>query len=200
MKVVNMKALQSLLISISFAVLLFAGATNAATIDCSTVGCIGGIYTLDIASAGGSSYLATYTIDTTGSYDVAATMLNDIEFKVANDYSNVSVLSGPTGIVQDGPLGGHGCVGSNDSFICINVSPDLALGHVYTWEVAFDSSQILTETDWHLGARYSSGRHGNGWIISESPSPAVPEPTAALLFGVGMLTVGVATQRRGLVA
>ena len=102
-----------------------------------------------------------------------------------------------TGTPGAGPLGGMGPIGSNASFIDIALSPTLALGSVYEWKVSFDSTSLIDESEWHVGARYTSARHRNGWVISETGSSSpVPEPTSALLFGAGLLTVGVATRRR----
>lgn len=175
--------------------LLFAGSANAISIDCATAGCLGGSYTLDVVSNGGNSYTATYKIDTTGSYSVSATALNDAEFKVANNYTNIMLVSGPAGTTGAGPLGGRGPIGSNASFIDISLSPTLSLGNTYEWQVSFDSTSLLDDSEWHVGARYTSATHRNGWVISETSSP-VPEPTSALLFGAGLVTVGTLTRRR----
>jgi hypothetical protein len=179
----------------SIALLGTVGSAGAATIDCMDAGCLGGVYTLDITSVGGDSYLATYTIDTSGTFNVAATTLNDAEFKVANDYSNVSVLSGPSGVVRDGPLSGRGCVGSNETFLCVDLDPELEIGGVYSWEIQFDSTAILYESEWHIGARYTSPSHQTGWVISETGSSPVPEPTSALLLGAGLLAASAGIRR-----
>ena len=78
---------------------LFTSEGRALTIDCATAGCIGGIYTLNVTETAPNLYLATYTIDTSVPFSVGATTLVDINIKVANDYLNPTVLSGPTGIV-----------------------------------------------------------------------------------------------------
>ena len=186
--------------SIPFALVLCAlafftaGSASALTIDCATAGCLGGVYDLNVSSVGGDTYLATYSIDTSVDFSVGAEFLNEVEFKVANDYSNVSVLSGPSGILADGPLNGAGCGGTNGTFICFDADPNLSLGSTYTWSVQFDSSAILDESDWHVGARYTSSTHQRGWVISETSAP-IPEPGAAMLFAAGLFAV--ATRSRG---
>lgn len=189
--------IRSVLFSILFvaaSVTLGTGSASALTIDCATAGCIGGVYDLGVTSLGGDTYLATYSIDTSVDFDVPAEFLNEIEFKVANDYANVSVLSGPSGIVAAGPLNGRGCNGNNGTFVCFDVDPNLSLGSTYTWSVQFDSSAILDEADWHIGARYTNARHRQGWVISETAP--IPEPGAAMLFGAGLVAVHTASRKR----
>jgi hypothetical protein len=179
------------------AIVGFAGSANALTIDCADAGCIGGTYTLDIISTGLDTYAATYTIDTSGVFDVAATTLNDVEFKVSNDYSDIFLSSGPSGSVVGGPLSGNGCNGNNDTFICVDLTPDLSIGGVYVWDITFSSTALIDESDWHVGARYTAPDHQSGWVISESSGAApVPEPTAALLFGAGLLATGIGFRNR----
>jgi hypothetical protein len=179
------------------AVLGMTSASNAVTIDCDDVGCIGGSYTLELAEmAAPDSWMATYTIDTSGVFSVAATELLEIEFKVANAYTSPTLESGPAGMLAAGPLAGQGCKGGNNTtFICLELNDAQSVGGVYTWKFTFGAVDILSEDDWHLGARYASSDHRQGWLISESPAGAVPEPTAALLFGAGVFVVGMATRR-----
>jgi hypothetical protein len=184
-----------LALSSFLAVFGLSSTASAIYVDCATAGCFGGTYELDVISLGGDSYEATYTIDTSGDYSVLATTLTDVEFKVANNYANVMMTSGPTGTVQDGPLNGGGCNGNNGSFVCVDLSPDLELvGATYTWTITFDSTDLIGDDEWHVGARYTSPDHQRGWVISESAAP-VPEPTAALLFGAGLLVAGHAGRR-----
>ncbi|MCR9096885.1 MAG: hypothetical protein NXI30_21910 [bacterium] len=189
--------IRSILLStlvVAASVALGASSASALTIDCATADCLGGVYSLDVASLGGDTYLATYSVDTSVDYRVAAEFLNEIEFKVANDYTNVSVLSGPSGILAAGPLGGRGCNGNNGTFVCFDVDPNLSLGSTYTWSMQFDSTAILDESEWHVGARYTSTRHRRGWVISETAP--VPEPGAAMLFGAGVAVLHAASRKR----
>ena len=173
------------LIALAFATGI-ASEARALTIDCATAGCIGGIYTLDVAETAPNSFVATYTIDTTTAFDVRATHLVDINFKVATDYTDVTLLSGPSASLGGGPLSGGGCRGNNDSFICGDLTSSLERGRVYTWRIQFGATALIDE--WHVGARYVSPIHRRGWVISESGrSNPIPEPSAALIFGVGML-------------
>lgn len=174
----------------------FANEADALTIDCATAGCIGGVYTLDVQETAPNLFIATYTIDTTTSFNVPATSLVDINFKVANAYTDVTLLSGPNAVLGGGPLNGSGCSGTNDSFICGDLTTSLARGQVYTWRIQFGATSLIDE--WHVGARYTSPNHRRGWVISESgPSNPIPEPSAALIFGMGMLVASSLVKRSG---
>jgi len=175
-----------------------ADSASALTIDCASAGCLGGSYTLDVSETAPDIYLATYTVDTTGPFTVGATSLVDINIKVANAYLNPILVSGPTGSLLSGPLTGYGCSGTNGGFLCVDLTPNLARGGVYTWQIQFGASEILEE--WHVGARYTSPTHvRGGWVISESAksSSPVPEPSAALIFGAGMLIASGLVKRTG---
>jgi hypothetical protein len=167
------------------------------TVDCSTAGCLGGSYTLVLEETSPDMWKATYTISTAGDYRVDAKSLVDIEFKVAKDYADPQLISGPSGDIEAGPLSGTGCKGENDSFVCVNLNPDLDRdGSEYIWMITFGADSILGVEDWHLGARYTSPTHQNGWVISETPGGVVPEPAAAVLFVAGILIAGGAVHRR----
>jgi len=175
---------------------LAARPATALTIDCSSAGCLGGVYTLDVAETASNQYIATYTIDTTGAFSVGATSLVDINIRVANDFSHVTLLSGPGASVSTGPLAGNGCNsrGTSAGFFCGDLSSDLAVGGVYTWRIQFRADRLLDE--WHVGARYASPTHRRGWVISESGrSNPIPEPSAALVFGMGLLVAGSTVKR-----
>lgn len=178
---------------------LGAGVTRSAsaiTVDCATAGCIGGIYTLTVESTGTDLYLATYTIDTSVPFSVSgATTLVDINFKVANDYLAPTLVSGPAVGLLYGPLTGSGCSGTNGGFICGDLSPDLAVGSVYTWKIQFGATSLISQDEWHVGARYTGRDKTKGWVISEVAGSPVPEPSAALVFGLGMVVAGSFVKR-----
>lgn len=196
----SLRAHSSLLAVVAFLSSTFAaGASSAMSVDCSTAGCIGGIYTLNVEQTAPDLYLATYTIDTSVPFTVGATTLVDFDFKVANDYVNALIVSGPTANLGDGPLTGSGCGGNNGSFVCADIAPDLSVGGVHTWKVQFSATGLIDESEWHVGARYTAPGKTRGWVISETAGgPAVPEPTAALVFGFGMLVAGSLVKRREL--
>ena len=163
----------------------------------------GGEYSLSLQAVDSNTWVATLSIDLAAvPLQIPATSINQIDFKVANSYTQpVSVTSAPDDAsnwqVKAGPLTGSGCGGNNDSFVCVSAVNPLSIGSTtsFTWQVQFDANSLLPESDWHIGARYTSPTHTNGWVVSLSPSP-IPEPTSGLLFSAGMLIVGAAARRR----
>ncbi len=165
--------------------------------------CIGGEYTLNVA-ADGDAYIATFTMDLSGTNDleISATTIEQIEFKVAGEYDALSIDLAPdaTGnwALADGSLGGSGCKGTNDSFVCLDaVSPLAVSDTTYTWQIKFDADSLLDESSWHIGARFASPDHEKGWILSASSAP-IPEPRSYLMFGFGALIVGFAVRKYAL--
>lgn len=187
--------LRSLTFALIALVLGTAGSASAISVDCASAGCIGGIYTLTVENTGTNLYLATYTIDTSVPFTVGATTLVDINFKVTNDALSPTLISGPSVGLLDGPLTGAGCSGTNGGFICGDLSPDLAVGGVYTWKVQFGATSLISQDEWHVGARYTAPGKTKGWVISEVAGSPVPEPSAALIFGLGMVVAGSCVKR-----
>jgi hypothetical protein len=116
------------------------------------------------------------------------------------------VLSSPTDPLQDwNPIyddpiaSGSLCdtsSGDTDK-VCIHGFVDITGGGDYTWTFRIDDGTlILDPEEWHLGAQYANGHYRtNGKIISASAAP-IPEPTAALIFGMGALMVARTVRRR----
>lgn len=152
--------------------------------------CIGGIYTLDVASLGGDVYVATYTMDLTVGLEIPAVTIEQVDFKVATDYgSSFTLLQAPGGTatwsVGEGPLSGAGCSGSNGDFVCLDASNPVAVAAAtYTWQIQFSADELIPESDWHIGARFASPTHQRGWILSASAAP-IPEPGSIAMFLIG---------------
>ena len=167
--------------------------------------CIGGIYTLDIASAGGNTYIATYTMDLTVGLELPATTIEQIDFKVATEYGTTfTVLSGPGGAGNwtsgAGPLTGSGCSGSNGGFICLDAANPVSVAlSTYSWAIRFDADALIPESDWHIGARFASPTHERGWILSASQAP-IPEPRSTAMFLLGGLVVAFIVRKQVLTA
>jgi hypothetical protein len=163
----------------------------------------GGVYSLSLSAVDADTWVATFTIDLAAlPLEIPAMSLNQIEFKVANTYAPpISVTSAPDAagnwLPMAGPLSGAGCGGKNDGFVCLNATTPLPLGttELFEWQVRFDAPSLLPESDWHIGARYTSPGHTRGWVVSLSSAP-VPEPASGLLFAAGMLIVGASARRR----
>jgi len=176
---------------------------SASTIDSYTITdpLKGGEYSLELTSLGGDRYSATITIDfSTVPLEIPATMINEVDFKVANSYDDpILVTSAPdsTGnwVAMSGPLTGSGCSGQSDGFICLSAITPLVIGSTqsFSWTVEFGATDILPTYDQHIGARYTSPTKTRGWVVSLT---AIPEPASGLLFGAGLMIVGAATRKR----
>ncbi len=91
--------------------------------------------------------------------------------------------------------------GSNTDKICIYAKSNLLSaksGRVYKFEFLVTGGSVLSEDEWHFGGQWGNTSPAKGQIISGSNggTPAVPEPSAALLFAVGAVTVGRSLRRR----
>jgi hypothetical protein len=198
-----------LLLSLVLSLCVLPGVSRALTLsaepgaDCFSSDaskCIGGVYSLDVAVVDANTYLATFTMDLGPGLEVPATTIEQIEFKVAGAYDSTSILLAPDAVsnwtLVDGPLGGAGCKGKNDSFVCLDANSPLGVSATtYTWQVQFDAAGLLAESDWHIGARFASPDHQNGWVLSASAAP-IPEPSSYLLLGFGAAIVGLAIRRQ----
>ncbi|MBW2693480.1 MAG: hypothetical protein JRE57_12750 [Deltaproteobacteria bacterium] len=190
----------------------FSGTAQAALLqyaeltlnDCDSMGCEGSTLFLSVQEEAGGSFLVTYTIDTTN-YTGDRDGFNQIGFKAIKDWTSGTVLSSPTDPTQtwnpviEGPIASQSlcstAVGKTDK-ICIHGFVDVTSGGEYTWTFRIDDGTLIMDTsEWHLGAQYADGHYrATGKIISAGSQP-IPEPTAALLFGMGALLVVRSTRR-----
>jgi hypothetical protein len=176
--------------------------------DCDLMGCEGSTLYLSVQEEAGGSWLVTYTINTDG-YTGSKAGFNQVGFKAIQDWTSGSVLTSPGGlpagplpaIVYDDPIASNSlCNKSNGDTdkVCIFGYVNVTGGGDYTWTFRIDDGTLITDTsDWHLGAQYADGQFRSaGHIISaEGGTPPVPEPTAALLFGLGALLVTRSVRR-----
>jgi len=177
--------------------------------DCDAMGCEGSTLYLSVQEEAGGSFLVTYTINTDG-YTGSKAGFNQIGFKAIEGWTSGSVLTSPGGlpagslpaIVYDDPIASNSlCDKSNGDTdkVCIFGYVNVTGGGDYTWTFRIDDGTLITDTsEWHLGAQYSDGMYrSRGNIISaEGGTPPVPEPTSALLFGLGALLVTRSVRRR----
>ena len=160
--------------------------------------CVGGLYTLDVVSTGTDTYLATITADYSGLYDldvgVGDVFVSHIEIKVATDY--LDPITASSGIAADGPLNGGGCNGNNDGFICVPLDPEELIAVSMSWTIDFGATSLLADEDWHLGMRFTWTKNGRDKSALLSAYAPIPEPTAALLFAIGLGVVHEGVRRR----
>jgi hypothetical protein len=188
-----------------FGFLFVARTSQAATSllldDCDAFGCEGSTLFLSVADQGDGTWLATYTINTDG-YTGSNTGFNQIGFKAVSGWTDASLLSAPNGTgnwssVKEAPINSNSqCSNTNGNTdkLCIhsqNSHLNVTGGGDYTWIFQIVGGSLNTD-EWHLGAQYANAvGPARGKIISAEgvPGPAIPEPSAALLFGVGALVV-----------
>jgi hypothetical protein len=205
---------------------LLLGEISYSAAECDSMGCEGSSLYLKVEDtadyvAYSTGYIVTYTIDT-GSvlnqpgYTGSKTGFNQIGFKVIKDWDlagNNEVISSPTdpaddwNPVFDDPISsGSECdtnTGDTDK-VCLNGFVNIVdTPGEYTWVVYIEEGTLMDVGEWHLGAQYANSRYRtyggrdstnkNGNIISTQP---VPEPTAAVLFGLGAILVARRAGRR----
>jgi len=161
--------------------------------------CVGGFYTLEVASTGTDTYRATITAIYSGLFDFDPgddASVSHIEIKVAGEY--IGPILASSGTVLDGPLSSGGCNGVNDGFLCVMLDPAEALEDSMSWTIDFGAESLLADTEWHLGMRFEWENPGNGKTNSAllSASSPIPEPSAALVFVVGFGVISTAVRRR----
>jgi len=197
------------------ALVVFAGSAQALQFaeltldDCDLMGCDGSTLYLSVQEEAGGSWLVTYTINTDG-YTGSKAGFNQIGFKAIQDWTSGTVLTSPGGlpagslpaIVYDDPIASNSLCdtssGDTDK-VCIHGYVNIQGGGDYTWTFRIDDGTLITDTsEWHLGAQYADGpnRSAGNLISAEGGTPPVPEPTAALLFGLGALLVTRSVRHR----
>jgi len=75
---------------------------------------------------------------------------------------------------------------------------DMSGGGVFVWKFRVVGGTELPTSDWHFSGQWTDGlgaASGNIISVGAPGSASVPEPTAALLFGVGTLVVGGSLRR-----
>jgi hypothetical protein len=199
-----------LLVSLSTTMALLALATGASAStlfldDCN--GCDGSTLFASVEDQGGF-WEVTYTINTDG-YDDSRVGFNQIGVKVIKDWDTATLFSAPNGVgnwssVFEAPINANSQCGNtngNSDKLCIfakNAIHDVRGGGDHTWVFHVVGGTVAEE--WHLGAQYASAvGPARGKIISDEGVPTdsvIPEPSAALLFGVGAVLVSRTVRSR----
>lgn len=204
----------------TLALIGFAGSAQALQFaeltldDCDMMGCEGATLYLSLQEQTNGDWIATYTINTDGSTTSLAGF-NQVGFKAITGWTSAEVISSPVGSmtnpvpydalvpwnpVTESPIASNSlCEKTNGQTdkICAAGFVNITSGGDYTWVILIEGGTLITDTsEWHLGAQYADGRYrSTGHIISAHATP-IPEPTAALLFGLGALLVTRSVKRR----
>jgi hypothetical protein len=180
--------------------------------ECDTMGCEGSTLFLSVEEVAPDSWVITYTIDTDG-YTGDQLGFNQIGFKVLKDvdWTTASVTTDFPLPAPD-PDNTSGWVMVYESPVSSNSlcehqhgDPDRACtagfvdikdpGGIYTWVFTVDGGTLMDTSEWHFGGQYANDYYeAEGKIISAGGAP-VPEPTAAVLFGLGALLVARSARR-----
>jgi len=152
----------------------------------------------------GTDYTVVWSIDFTNFTDAAAIntgheYLTDIGFKAFTSISSVEQLGDSVGQLYypsniNTATDGCDTNGSSAGFVCVVLNPLVLATVDTTFSVSFKvEGQLMDDTsEWSYRGKYGEGR---GWVISENGASAVPEPSAALVFAIGTLAVGLRLRR-----
>ncbi len=198
----------------ALALVAFAGSAQALQFaeltvdDCDAFGCEGSTLYLSVQEEVGGSWLVTYTINT-DNYTGDRLGFNQVGFKAIGGWTTGTVLSSPVGSVTSwnpvyaAPINSNSLCGNTNGQtdkVCITGYIDITSGGDYTWTFRIDDGTLITDTsEWHLGGQYANGnyRTAGKLILAEGGSaPTTPEPTAAVLFGLGAILVTRSLRRQ----
>jgi hypothetical protein len=166
--------------------------------DCDADGCQGTTLFMQVDDLGGSFDITLkinaddYTGDRLG--------INQVGFGAIQGWTSVSLVSAPTAGWAD-PVAAVTSsnslceVGGSSDKICTHGFVDITGGGDYSW--AFNVvGGTLKQDEWHIGGQFAnSAGPARGQIISSSGIPVIPEPSAALVFGIGALIVAAGARR-----
>jgi hypothetical protein len=174
----------------------FASGASAAPItldDCDDQGCQGVTLSLEVTKSG-DTYHVTYTINA-DDYTGDRLGLNQVGFKTISGWTSVTLDSSPLSstVAWADPVeavnsSNNLCEkGTSSDKVCTSGFVDITGGGDFTWEFTLKGSTLLDPVDWHFGGQFADGP---GSARGEIISAAIPEPSAALVFPLGLLFVG----------
>lgn len=191
----------------------FAGSAQAALVadltinDCDADGCDGSTLYLAVDDDGDSgNWIITYTVNADG-YSNTMDGINQAGGKWIKGWDPLlSSVTGPTDsgtwMLSEGPINSsvsspcNPDFGDNSDMACAMGFVDITGDGEYTWTFYLVGGTLLPTADWHLGGQYADGGgRATGQIWSTDGAVPVPEPTAAVLFGLGAILVARRTQR-----
>jgi hypothetical protein len=189
-----------------------SSAANAVTItswqldDCDDQGCEGAKISLQVEGLGGNLYRVTQGLNLT-MYDsgpeTPMTTVQAVDWKALKDVVDVDLTGNPGGTwgtpQVDSNVTGQGCGGNGNDKICTSatssdgvaftaLSTDGGGWSYWVYDVVATGG-VLPVLDQHYGLDYGPA---TGRLISG----VVPEPSASLVFAVGLGVVGSALRKR----
>jgi len=197
----------------ALALIGFAGSAQAlqfaeiAYDNCDSMGCDGSTLYLSVQEVSTGGWDVTYTIDTTN-YTGDRNGFNQIGFKAIKDWTTGTVDSSPAGSITnwnpiyDDPIHSNSlCEGQANStdMVCVFGFVDITDGGEFTWTFHIDDGTLIADSsEWHFGGQYADEEgEATGQIFSvDGGGSVVPEPTAAMLFGLGAVLVAHNVRRQ----
>ncbi len=106
-------------------------------------------------------------------------------------------LAGPSANGCQDVSGGSACAEAKSDSTAAEITADAS--HVWTWVGNVKDLEAVFAADLsglqHIGAHLENDQHRNGWNVSEEFGQPIPEPSAALVFGVGIAFAGTRLRR-----
>jgi len=179
-----------------------AGAITSITIDdCDADGCRGSTLMLSVEDNMDGTWTVLQSIDSTD-FDEVRLGLNQVGFKAIKDWTSADLVMAPTAGWLDPALeaatsANNLCKnGTSSDKVCTYGFTDITTDDTYTWEFLVTGGTLLDTADWHWGGQYANQAGPTSGKIISASLPPVPEPNAAILFGLGALIVGAGLRRR----
>lgn len=186
---------------LSTALIALAGTAQAVSItidDCDAQGCEGTSLFLSVQDNMDGTFTVIQSIDSTGFSEVRLGM-NQVGFKAIKDWTSADLVSAPTAgwldpATEAAVSANALCAnGTTSDKVCTYGFVDITTDGVYTWEYLITGGTLLDKSEWHWGGQFADDA---GATSGKLISAGIPEPSAALLFGVGALVVSQRTRRR----
>jgi len=194
-------------------VLLLAGSAGATTLtldNCDAYGCAGSDVFLTVDSDGSGNWNITLGLDSTGYYGTQNGVVQ-AGFKAIGGISDadvtlVSFSDGSWSAAKVAGINGNGgalCDGPSDpDFVCTSGYANIETNKVYTWNFYVTGGTLLDVDSWAIKFQYcdQGDTDCKGHVLSAhstgEPGNPVPEPSAALVFGGGLLAAATRLRRR----
>jgi hypothetical protein len=198
-------------VAIAFLTATSAHALSTTFSGTSCSSCDGSEVTLEIVDNGGT-FDVTLSLDSTN-YDESREGIAQVGFGGIRNWTSVALIDSPAGsaIAWSDPVesnissSGLCSVGGSTDKVCTSGFTDLQTDQVYVWKFVVTGGILQDVSEWHIGGQYAdlqdllddNAQTPHGKVMSESGSVSpVPEPSAPLIFGLGIVLSGLGIRTR----